>query len=36
MKSLTIKTRLALLVGGLLILLIAAASFTVFRMKASN
>jgi methyl-accepting chemotaxis protein len=36
MKSLSIKTRLALLVGSLLILLIAAASFTVFRMKASN
>ena len=36
MKSLSIKTRLALLVGSLLILLIVAASFTVFRMKASN
>ena len=36
MKSLSIKTRLILLVGSLLILLIAAASFTVFRMKASN
>ena len=35
MKSLSIKTRLVLLVGSLLILLIAAASFTVFRMKAS-
>ncbi|MEO5690192.1 MAG: methyl-accepting chemotaxis protein [Burkholderiaceae bacterium] len=36
MKSLTIKTRLLLLVGSLLILLIMAASFTVLRMKASN
>ena len=36
MKSLSIKTRLALLVGSLLILLIAAAGFTVVRMKASN
>ena len=36
MKSLTIKTRLVLLVGSLLILLIVAASFTVVRMKASN
>ena len=36
MKSLSIKTRLVLLVGSLLILLVAAASFTVFRMKASN
>ena len=36
MKSLSIKTRLALLVGSLLILLVTAAGFTVFRMKASN
>ena len=36
MKSLSIETRLALLVGGLLILLVTAAGFTVFRMKASN
>ena len=36
MKSLSIKTRLVLLVGSLLILLIAAASFTIFRMKAGN
>src|ERR1700749_3528521 len=36
MKSLSIKTRLVLLVGSLLILLVVAASFTVFRMKASN
>ena len=36
MKSLSIKTRLVLLVGSLLILLIAAASFTLFRMQASN
>ena len=36
MKSLNIKTRLVLLVGSLLILLVAAASFTVVRMKASN
>ena len=36
MKSLSIKTRLVLLVGSLLILLLAAAAFTVFRMKASN
>jgi methyl-accepting chemotaxis protein len=36
MKSLSIKTRLTLLVGSLLILLVAAASFTVIRMKASN
>ena len=36
MKSLSIKIRLALLVGSLLLLLVAAASFTVFRMKASN
>jgi methyl-accepting chemotaxis protein len=36
MKSLSIKTRLLVLVGSLLILLVAAASFTVFRMKASN
>jgi len=35
-NSLSIKTRLALLVGSLLILLVAAASFSVFRMKASN
>ena len=36
MKSLSIKTRLAVLVGSLLLLLMAAASFTVIRMKASN
>ena len=36
MRSLSIKTRLALLVGSLLVLLVAAAGFTVFRMKASN
>jgi methyl-accepting chemotaxis protein len=36
MKSLSIQTRLVLLVGSLLLLLVAAASFTVFRMKASN
>ena len=36
MKSLSIKTRLAVLVGSLLLLLVAAASFTVLRMKASN
>ena len=36
MKSLSIKTRLALLVGSLLILLVAAAGFTVSRMKAGN
>jgi methyl-accepting chemotaxis protein len=36
MQSLTIKTRLILLVGSLLVLLVAAASFTVVRMKASN
>jgi methyl-accepting chemotaxis protein len=36
MKSLSIKTRLVLLVGSLLILLVAAASFAVLRMKASN
>ena len=36
MKSLNIKTRLVLLVGSLLILLLAAASFTVVRMRASN
>ena len=36
MKSLTIKTRLLLLVGTLLCLLILAASALVLRMKASN
>ena len=36
MKSLTIKTRLLLLVGSLLALLVIAASFLVFRMNASN
>ena len=36
MQSLTIKTRLILLVGSLLVLLVAAAGFTVVRMKASN
>ena len=36
MPTLTIKTRLMLLVGSLLALLICAASFTVFRMQASN
>ncbi len=36
MKSLSIKTRLVLLVGSLLILFVAVASFAVFRMKASN
>jgi len=36
MKSLSIKTRLLLLVGSLLVLLVVAASFLVFRMKASN
>ena len=36
MKSLSIKTRLAVLVGSLLLLLMVAASFTVIRMKASN
>jgi methyl-accepting chemotaxis protein len=36
MKSLSIKARLMLLVGSLLILLVVAAAFTVLRMKASN
>ena len=36
MKSLSIKTRLLLLVGSLLILLVVAASALVLRMKASN
>jgi methyl-accepting chemotaxis protein len=36
MKSLSIKTRLLLLVGSLLILIVVAATFTVLRMKASN
>ena len=36
MNRLTIKTRLILLVGSLLILLVSAATFTVVRMKASN
>ena len=36
MKSLTIKTSLVILVGSLLLLLLLAAGFTVFRMKASN
>src|ERR1700761_214924 len=36
MKSLSIKTRLVLLVGSLLILLVAAAGFTIVCMKASN
>ena len=36
MKSLRIKTRLLLLVGSLLILLVIAAGFVVLRMKASN
>ena len=36
MKSLSIKTRLLLLVGSLLIMFVAAASFVVARMKASN
>ena len=36
MKSLTIKTRLLLLVGSLLILLVVAAAALVLRMKAGN
>jgi methyl-accepting chemotaxis protein len=36
MKHLSIKTRLVLLVSSLLILLVAAAGFTVSRMKAGN
>ena len=36
MKNLSIKTRLVLLVGSLLILLVGAAASTVLRMKASN
>jgi len=36
MRSLSIKTRLLLLVGSLLILFVAAAGFLVLRMKASN
>jgi len=36
MKNLSIQSRLVLLVGSLLILLVAAAGFTVMRMTASN
>ena len=36
MQNLSIKTRLILLVGSLLVLLVAAAGFTIVRMKASN
>ena len=36
MKSLSIKIRLVLLVGSLLLLLVVAAAFLVYRMKASN
>ncbi|MFL6700071.1 MAG: methyl-accepting chemotaxis protein, partial [Vitreoscilla sp.] len=36
MKSLSIKTSLVFLVGSLLLLLMMAGGFTVFRMKASN
>ena len=36
MNSLSIKTRLVLLVGSLLLLLVVAAAFLVVRMKASN
>jgi len=36
MKSLSIKSRLVLLVGSLMVLVVAAAGFTVFRLKASN